>query len=132
MNKKYAIQTIWDALLEWLEIDERAELVKKYTDPKSFVFKRSEFNAFCKEHFKDDYLTVAEKVAKGYSYHDYELGYRWIMWDETKEMFYSSEDPFNFVDSMASFIEQMVMADDPLLKKVKFIDKEIRFIKENH
>lgn len=132
MNKRYAIQTVWDALLEWLEIDERAELVRKYTDPKISVFKRSEFNSFCKEHFKDDYLTVAETVAKAYSYHDYELGYRWIMWDEKKGTFYSSDEPFNFVDYMAPFIERMVTSNDPLLKKLQFIDEEIRFIKENH
>lgn len=134
MDRADAIETIKYQITEWLEPEEIAELVQKYTPNNEdiYVFKRRSFDFFCRGHFPEEYLKIAEKLAKAAEYNDYHRGDKWIMWDDFHEEFKSANYPLEFVRNMDNFIERIVMANDPLLKKVHWAEEAIRFIREDY
>lgn len=137
MNKQEAIETIWYQMTEWLNEEELTALVNKYTLENITVFKRKSFNFFCRGHFPEEYLKMAEKVAEASLRGKYHKNDPWIQWDYLKEEFESANHPLTFVIKnqtfawdKAHFIEQMVKANEPLLKKVHWIDEAIPVIRD--
>ena len=132
MEIEEAVETIHYQMTEWLEEEEFALLVQKYAPHDIYIFKSSGFDSFCQNHFPEDYLKVAEKVAKAALRDQYHLQSKWIMWDDYYEEFKTSTHPLGFVPfrDMHRFIERLVMANDPLLKKVRWADEAIRVIRD--
>lgn len=137
MNKLDAVETIWYQMTEWLDEEELATLVNKYTPENICIFKRKSFNFFSRGHFPEEYLKIAEKVAEAALRDKYHKNDPWIKWDNVKEEFESATFPLTFVTEnqtfvadKARFVKQMVFANEPLLKKIHWIDEAIRCIKD--
>lgn len=132
MNRADAIETVKYQIIEWLEPEDVAKLVERYDPNEVFVFKKEKFDSFCRDHFPEDYMKIADKVADAALRRDYNSYNKWIIWDDFYEVFKSADYPLEFVRNMDDFIERLVVANDHLLKKVHWADEAIRYIKDNY
>lgn len=82
-------------------------------------------------------MKIAEKVAEASLKDKYHKNDPWIKWDNLKEEFESATYPLTFVTKNQTFVsdkfhfvKQMVLANEPLLNKIHWIDEAIRCIKD--
>lgn len=115
MNEEEAINLIWNQMDDYVEDDVWAGLIEKYMPSHPYVFKMSDFDTFCQEHFPGQYLKVAMLVSEASEYYDFCQRDDWVLWDPSNKEIKSICEPLHLVEEIYPFIKNLVLANDPVL-----------------
>lgn len=129
MNWKEAIDVIWNRFCE-LDATKQIDKVENgFTEP-VFIFPTANFNDFCKNEVKLNFVEVAEAVANGMG-DGFDLHDPWCMYDPIMKKFITDENPAGFVENVETLAE-VVMGDLAFLRQLGFTESEIEELDNAH
>lgn len=125
------VSLVWEKFC--LLIDEKqVDYVEKYSNISINIFPTETFSDFCKEHFPENYLKVAQMAVDGNQNNEFDMYKPWCCCNIDDELLETGDEPTDFVEDEEYFVEDLLNDNTTNLEDIGFTKEEAEEIMKTY